>query len=171
MIDAMKRWGFVLCVLVGCSSHAAAPPKTAENATPPKSQCAQVADHLVSEMTGAKQASPEEVDPYRQLIEKRCDADNWSAELQKCLLASKTLQENKPCQPMFTDEQNANLERDGTAAENATKSTRHTNDTDDDEDDKAGKAAPPPPGAPAERSRAPAPKGGRKTGDPCGGGQ
>ena len=48
---------------------------------------------------------------YRQLIEKRCSEDKWSAELQNCLLASKTLTENKPCEPMFTAAQNAQIAR------------------------------------------------------------
>ena len=143
----MNRWGVVVCLAFGCSSHEAPPAKTAASSAP-KTQCAQVADHLVSEMTGAQKASPEEVDPYRQLIEKRCNEDKWSAELQSCLLASKTLAENKPCEKLFTDEQNANLERDGTAAE---KAAHHDADE--------------------ERSRGPMPKGGRKTGDPCEGGQ
>jgi len=147
----MKRCGLVVTLVLGCSSHQAAAPKTTATAAP-VSQCAQVAEHLVSEMAGAQQASPEEVDPYRNLLEKRCNEDKWSADLQKCLLASKTLQENKPCESMFTEEQNANLERDGKAAENAA--------TKPAQDEKK-----------EERSRGPMPKGSRKTGDPDEGGQ
>jgi hypothetical protein len=149
MIDAVKRWVAVMCVMFGCS-HNKAP---AGPPPPPKTQCAQVADHLVSQMAGAQKASPEEVDPYRQLIEKRCNEDKWSAELQSCLLASKTLTENKPCEPMFTEQQNANLNRDGEAAEKSAKKKEPTDD------------------AAEERTRAPSPKGGHKTGDPDTGGQ
>src|ERR1051325_9928477 len=110
-------------MMFGCS-HNKAP---AGPPPPPKTQCAQVADHLVSQMAGAQKASPEEVDPYRQLIEKGCNEDKGSdenrgtAELQSVLLPSKTLQENKPCEPMFTEQQNANLNRDGEAAEKSAK--------------------------------------------------
>jgi hypothetical protein len=149
MIDGVKRWGVVVCMMLGCSHDKApaAPPP------PPKTQCAQVADHLVLQMAGAQKASPEEVDPYRQLIEKRCTDDQWSAKIQSCLLASNTLAENELCEPMFSEEQNANLHRDGDAIGKTAKKRDPTDD------------------ATEERSRAPAPKGGHKTGDPDTGGQ
>ena len=151
---AMTRAWLAVIVVVGCGhSQQAAAPASAAAPPPPPTQCAQVADHLVSEMSAAAVASDVEIAPYRQLITRRCNEDKWSVELQHCLLASATLKDNKPCESLFTAEQNANLEQDGQQTEKAATES-------------SAPGAPPSPPA----TRAPAPKP-RKAGDPCEGGQ
>lgn len=159
----------MLIVVGACASHAS-PAEAPVPPPKPSSQCDQVADHLVSQMTAASKASAEEIDPYRRLLSRRCNEDKWSTELQQCLLGTNTLKENKSCEHLFTDDQNANLERDGEAAEKAAKQSAAPEEK--EEATGGSKSDPPPPPAPTpSRSRGPAPKGGHKAGDPCEGGQ
>ena len=92
-----------LLLVVGCGASQPAAKK------PAPGQCGKVADHLISQMSGAAKAEPEDVDPYRKTLTTRCNDDHWSVELQNCLLASVKLDDNKRCDPLWTEEQNGNL--------------------------------------------------------------
>jgi len=92
-----------LLLVIGCGGSQP-PPKP-----PPPSQCGAVADHLISQMSGAAKADPEDVDPVRKALFKHCTDDGWSIELQQCLLSTTDLPDNDRCRSLFTEKQNAQL--------------------------------------------------------------
>lgn len=95
-----------IAFLVACGSS---PPP----AQPPKvNTCEQVADHVVSLMPVAHKIESEHLDPYRNIISKRCTEDAWNAEAQKCMLATKQLEDGNACERMLTEAQAAAFERD-----------------------------------------------------------
>jgi hypothetical protein len=96
----MSRWILVVVVAVVACSHDANPP--APVVTP--SKCAQVADHVVSLMS-ASAKSPEQVDPFRTVIARRCNEDGWPVVAQDCLLATKQLGDGNACQQQLTEQQ------------------------------------------------------------------
>ena len=110
MLGAMKRILLLVLALWACGQSAQ--PKTA--ATGPKS-CDNVADHVVSLMS-ASAKSPEDVDPFRQIVAKRCSEDAWSDDAQQCMLSIKTLEEGNACEKQLTDAQAKSFEADTQAA-------------------------------------------------------
>src|SRR3954463_11592646 len=87
---SVRRWFVIACLggslggsLTACSHNV---PPTSGTANQP-SPCDRLADHLVSLMDAAQHAKPEELDPYRNLISKRCTEDHWGPEAQQCLTA------------------------------------------------------------------------------------
>ena len=151
-------------MVIGCSHNK--PPAGPPPPPPaPPSQCAQLADHVVGLMGASKVAEQDQLDPFRNVLTTRCTDDKWSPEAQKCLLDIKTLDEGDKCQSLLSDDQQKNLERDGTAA---AKASRHKSE---DKGEMGGAAPPPPPAEEPSHSRGPVPKGSGKTGDPCSGGQ
>lgn len=160
----MKRWVLAVMFVVGCGGQA----KPAQTPIQPASRCDQVSDHVISLMTASKHAAPEDVDPYRQLLARRCNEDRWGADAQQCMLVATTLQEAGACNDKLSAEQQDKLQKEGQAL------SHRAPETEQKEDASAGGAPPPPPAArpaPVPATRAPQPKGGRKTGDPCEGGQ
>ncbi|MDB4954483.1 MAG: hypothetical protein JWO36_2052 [Myxococcales bacterium] len=113
MITTMTRWLVVVC-LAACA-HSSPPAPTAAAKQP--SPCEQLADHLVSFMPAAQHAKPEQLDPFRNLIARRCTDDRWSAEAQQCFSASKTIAEGNKCEQLLTADQAKALELDGQAKE------------------------------------------------------
>ena len=67
-------------------------------------------------MSAAQKADPVQLDPFRKLIARHCTADAWSAEVQQCLLASKTIADGDQCEKYLTPQQAQALESDGQAA-------------------------------------------------------
>jgi hypothetical protein len=112
----MPRWLVLLCV-AGCAHETAPAPIAAK----PPSVCEQVADHVVGLMSAAQQAKPEELDPFRNVITKRCTEDHWSDQAQQCLRGIKDLPEGDKCEKLLTEDQAKSLERDGQAAAGAIK--------------------------------------------------
>jgi hypothetical protein len=165
----MRR--FLISLALAACSHSAAPATTtttgaasgSATAEAPKSQCAQVADHLVGLMSAKSVATPEQMDPFRKVIATRCDQDLWTAQAQQCFMGANSLDDADRCQPTLTQSQQDALQRDGQAAAGPG----------------AGGGAPTGAAAPAS-APAPAapPDNGRKTrgpakpgGDPCEGGE
>ncbi len=120
----MKRILLLVLALGACGQSAE--PKTAAMA--PKS-CDNVADHVVSLMS-ASAKSPEDVDPFRRIIAKRCSEDAWSADAQQCMLSIKSLDEGNACEKQLTEAQAKAFEADTQTAAA-----------------KLGGSAPPPPSA------------------------
>ncbi len=106
----MNRILLLVLALGACGPSAQ--PKTA--ATGPKA-CDNVADHVVSLMS-ASAKSPEAVDPFRQIIAKRCSEDAWSEDAQHCMLSTTTLEEGNACEKNLTDAQAKSFEADIQAA-------------------------------------------------------
>jgi len=78
--------------------------------------CDRVADHEISLMSASQKADPTQLDPFRSLIARHCTNDRWPAEMQQCLLASKTIAEGDACEKYLTPQQAQALEQDGQAA-------------------------------------------------------
>ena len=110
MLTAMTRI-LLLVLALGACGHSAEP-KTA--GTAPKS-CDNVADHVVSLMS-ASAKNPEDVDPFRRIIAKRCGEDGWSEDAQHCMLAIKALDEGNACEKQLTEAQAKTFEADTQAA-------------------------------------------------------
>jgi hypothetical protein len=160
MIEAMTRWLLIVCI--AACGHAAPP---APVAAKQPSSCEQVADHVVSLMSVAQKAKPEELDPFRNVITKRCTEDHWSAEAQQCLGGIKTLPEGDQCEKLLTEEQAQALERDGQATAGAVAPAKASAAS-------AMQPVPPPP-PPSPKSKATRSKGSAPgaTSDPCEGGE
>ena len=109
---ATRHWLLVGCVVTAC--HHDAPPTMV--AAPRASSCDQLADHVMSLMSAAHKAKPEELDPFRNVLSKRCTEDHWSAEAQRCLAGITTLLEGDKCERLLTPAQAKALELDGQAA-------------------------------------------------------
>jgi hypothetical protein len=99
------------------ASGACSKPKP-ESPPPPRptTKCPNVADHLVSLMSGAAKHPPEAVDPLRRVIGTRCEEDRWSADAQQCLLDLASLADGARCQAMMTAAQVEAFQRDSEAA-------------------------------------------------------
>lgn len=67
-------------------------------------------------MTGARKADPTELDPFRRVLARHCSADAWSADMQHCLLATRTIAEGDACGKYLSAEQAQALQSDGQAA-------------------------------------------------------
>lgn len=93
---------------VACSS----PPPQHPAAAPPPSQCARVADHLLSLLTDtAKEAPVEELDKVRAAFNQRCRDDGWSPQAQQCFLALATKEEVDRCASLLSESQRTALEQ------------------------------------------------------------
>ena len=107
----VTRW-LALVLATACGSST--PPPAHEVKGP--SACDRVADHEISLMSAAQKADPVQLDPFRKLIARHCTADAWSADMQQCLLASKTIADGDPCGEVPDSQQAQALESDGQAA-------------------------------------------------------
>jgi hypothetical protein len=108
----MTRLAVALLAIAACSK-----PKQQDTTVQPHvSVCAQVSDHVVSLMTGATKHPPEAVDPFRRIVEQRCDQDAWSADTKQCLLQLTSLADGGRCQAMMTPAQVEAFQRDTEAA-------------------------------------------------------
>jgi hypothetical protein len=67
-------------------------------------------------MSASQKAAPEQLDPFRTLIAHHCTDDAWSAQMQQCLLATKTIAEGDTCSKYLTPQQAQALQADGQAA-------------------------------------------------------
>jgi len=103
----------LLFVAIACSHPKPAPPPPPP---PPAVTCAKVADHIVSLMSGAQNMPPEASDPFRRIVEQRCDQDRWSTDAKSCLLNITTLEEGEKCQQLMTEAQVDAFHRDTQAA-------------------------------------------------------
>jgi hypothetical protein len=101
----------VVLVLTACSK-----PKPETTVQPQVSMCARVADHVVSLMSGAAKHPPEATDPFRRVVEERCDKDQWTVDAKQCLLDLTTLADGARCQGMMTPAQVEAFQRDSEAA-------------------------------------------------------
>lgn len=112
----------ILCAVLACG--APVKPSTPPPPSAPESQCAQVADHLLSLMTAtAKDAPTEELDRVRVAFKKRCDEDRWSVEAQRCFLELTDKAEVDRCATRLTDEQRRLLEQPPAPADTAVPGT------------------------------------------------
>lgn len=106
--------GALVAVLLAAS--ACSKPKPEPPPPRPTTKCPNVADHLVSLMSGAAKHPPEAVDPLRRVIGTRCEEDRWSDEAQQCLLGLTSLADGARCQAMMTAPQVEAFQRDSEAA-------------------------------------------------------
>ncbi len=67
-------------------------------------------------MTASQKAAPEQLDPFRKIIATRCTADNWSADMTRCLLETKTLADGDACGKYLTPQQASAFQAEGQAA-------------------------------------------------------
>jgi hypothetical protein len=76
--------------------------------------CEAVGDAMVNQLLADKDPRPPDdtVDPIRNLITKRCTADNWTLAAKQCLLTMKDGKDAEHCATMLTDEQQEALMRD-----------------------------------------------------------
>jgi hypothetical protein len=102
-------------VLLLAAACGASTPKPAPNVKGP-SVCDRVADHEISLMTASQKVPPEQLDPFRSVIARHCTHDGWSADMQQCLLATKTIEEGNACEKHLSPAQAQALEKDGEAA-------------------------------------------------------
>jgi hypothetical protein len=100
-----------LVLVTACGST----PKPAPQVKGP-STCDRVADHEISLMSASQKAPPEQLDPFRKVIAHHCTDDLWSADMQQCLLATKTIAEGDACSKYLTPQQAERLQADGQAA-------------------------------------------------------
>jgi hypothetical protein len=107
----VARW-LALALVTACGSST--PPPAHEVKGP--SVCDRVADHEISLMSASQKVDPTQLDPFRSVIGRHCTDDHWSAEMQQCLLASKTIAEGDGCEKYLTPQQAQGLEKDGQAA-------------------------------------------------------
>lgn len=89
-------------------------PKPAPSPPAGQASCADVVAHIQDIMTSEaksleeKQAMAPMVEPLMKVMLEQCSASAWSAELRGCLVATQDLEQ---CDPLFTPEQKAALER------------------------------------------------------------
>jgi hypothetical protein len=102
-------------VLLLAAACGASTPKPTPNVKGP-SVCDRVADHEISLMTAAQKVPSEQLDPFRSVIATHCTRDGWSADMQQCLLATKTIADGNACEKLLSPEQAQALEKDGEAA-------------------------------------------------------
>jgi hypothetical protein len=111
MLTGMKR--VFLSLLVACGggqSKATAP--LAEAGGDPAS-CANVADHVIELMSAnAKDAPPDLLKKQHDMFQKHCEADLWSADLRKCLIAIHERTDSDRCDPLITEAQKAAFDKD-----------------------------------------------------------
>jgi hypothetical protein len=114
----MTRQVIVIVVALAAGVVACSKPKPEPApAKPQVTQCARIADHLVSLMSGATKHPPEATDPLRRVVEQRCTDDRWSDTTTKCLLELATLADGEKCQATMTPAQIEAFQR---ATESAT---------------------------------------------------
>jgi len=111
MTPTATRTLWLAAVLIACGGP---PPPRA--APPGPAACARAADNLVLVLLArlpASDASPTEAaDGLRNLIRERCEADGWSAEATRCLIAMKQQADAEPCAALMTPAQQAALVHD-----------------------------------------------------------
>ena len=49
-----------------------------------------------------RRCRPEQLDPFRSVIARHCTHDGWSADMQQCLLATKTIAEGNACEKLLS---------------------------------------------------------------------
>jgi len=101
----------VLIALVACSK-----PKAEHKPAVAPTQCPRVADHVVSLMSGAQKYPAEATDPFRRVVNTRCNEDRWSDKTQQCLLEITALDQGERCQQLMTQQQVDAFHRDSEAA-------------------------------------------------------
>jgi hypothetical protein len=106
----VARW-LALVLVTACGST----PKPAPEVKGP-STCDRVADHEIGLMSASQKAAPEQLDPFRKVIARHCSQDGWSAEMTRCLLATRTIAEGDACGKYLTPQQAQGLQADGQAA-------------------------------------------------------
>jgi hypothetical protein len=157
----MLRRSLLTFMLAACS-HSSPQATTTPHAAAP-SPCAQLADHIVSLMPGAKDAPPDKVAMVHDAFRNRCAADQWTAEAQQCFITAATLDAASACSNRLTQAQSTALSTDAGAATSQLAASNNA----------AAAAAPAAPAA-APAANAPpkrATRGAKTSNDPCEGGQ
>ena len=103
--------GGLVLALIACQRGDAPPPAAPKGPT----ACERAADSMVGAMLArlpASGAPTEQADALRRLIRVRCEQDGWSAEVTRCLIAMRKLDDAAPCAKLMPDEQQDALARD-----------------------------------------------------------
>lgn len=103
--------GGLALALIACQRAEAPPPAAPRGPT----ACERAADSMVGAMLvrlPASGAPTEQADALRRLIRVRCAQDGWSAEVTRCLIAMRKLDDAAPCAKLMPDDQQDALARD-----------------------------------------------------------
>jgi hypothetical protein len=71
-----------------------------------------MADHVVGLMSASQKVDSMALDPLRNALARRCNADRWTDAPRSCLLAAQKLDVVNSCEQQLTPEQAAALEAD-----------------------------------------------------------